>query len=143
MPQQIHKQFSNEEVQGVLEKYEEKIFSLDECLRYLRVKRSRFFVLLKKYRQDPDGFSIEFKRDKPPRGIGPKIEKKIIGELEKEAALIADKRNTVNNFNYSYVKNILETKHKAIVSLPTIISLAKKTGFIREGGRVRSMTAKS
>jgi hypothetical protein len=143
MTKQIHKQFSNEEVKEALEKYEEKTFSFDECMRYLRIKRSRLFLLLKKYREDPDGFSIEFKRDKPPRGIGPKVEKRIIGELEKEAVLIADKRNTVNNFNYSYVKNILEAKHKITVSLPTIISLAKKTGFIRESVQARPMTAKS
>lgn len=127
----------------VFEKYEKKIFGLEQVLIFLKIKRSRFFILLKKYRQDPKGFSIEFKRNKAPRSIDEKSEKKIISELKKEAALIEDKRNPVRFFNYSYLKGILEEKHGVRVSLPTIISRAKKMGITRKGKSERSMIEKS
>lgn len=142
MAQQLHKQFSNQEVKAVLEKYEKKVLALEEVLIFLKIKRSRFFVLLKQYREDPESFSIEFKREKAPRGIDPKNEKKIIGELKKEAALISDKRNPVRFFNYSYLKEILAEKHGVKVSLPTIISRAKKMGFTKKGRSEKSMTGK-
>lgn len=133
MTQQLHKRFSDQEVKEVLEKYEKKVLALEEVIRFLKIKERRFFLLLKEYRKDPYGFSTEFKRKKAPRGIDQKSEKKIIGELKKEAALIEDKRNPVRFFNYSYLKEILEEKHGVKVSLPTIISRAKKMGITRKG----------
>ena len=142
MTKQIHKQFSNEEVRSILERYGRKILGLEESLIFLKLKRRRFFDLLKKYREDPEHFSIEFKREKAPRGIDAKSEKKILNELKKEAALIEDKSNPVRFFNYSYLKNILETKHGVKVSLPTIISRARKMGITRRERPGRSMTEK-
>lgn len=133
MAQQLHKRFSNQEVKEVLEKYESKVLALEEVIRFLKVKERRFFILLQKYRKDPESFSIEFKREKAPRGVDPKDEKKILLELKKEAGLILDKKNPVRFFNYSYLKGILEEKHGLKVSLPTIISRAKKMGITRKG----------
>lgn len=142
MAQQLHKRFSNQEVKEVLVKYEKKILALEEVVRFLRIKERRFFILLKKYRKDPDGFSIGFKREKATRGIDRRSEKKIISELKKEVALIEDKTNPVRFFNYSYLKGILEEKHGVVVSLPTIISRAKKMGIMRKGKSGRSMIEK-
>ncbi len=142
MAQQLHKRFSNQEVKDVLEKYEKNILSLEEAVRFLKVKERRFFILLGKYREDPDHFSIEFKREKTSHKIDEKSEKKIVNELKKEAALIADKRNPVRFFNYSYLKNILEEKHGVVVSLPTIITRAKKMGIMKRRKSGRSMTEK-
>jgi hypothetical protein len=93
--------------------------------------------LFKAYREDPDRFSLDYKRKAPPRKVDAKAEAGIIRELKKEARIIQDKSNPVKNYNYSYVREILETKHKISVSLPTIISRAKKMGFItrRDFGR--------
>lgn len=87
MAQQLHKRFSNQEVKEVLEKYEKKVLSLEEVIRFLKVKERRFFILLKEYRKDPGCFSVEFKRQRATRGIDAKSEKKIISELKKEAEL--------------------------------------------------------
>jgi hypothetical protein len=54
-------------------------------------------------------------------------------ELKKEAEIIRDKSNPVRFYNYSYVKEILEKKHKVHVSLPTIIDRAKKMGITNKG----------
>ena len=133
MAKQLHKQFSNEEIKGVFEKYEDKVFELNDVLRFLKISRSRFFDLLRRYREDPESFSIEFKREKAPRGVDPKDEKKILFELKKEAGLIADKKNPLRFFNYSYLKGVLEEKHGVKVSLPTIIDRAKKMGITKKG----------
>lgn len=143
MTEQIQKRFSNEEIKEVLEKYEKKVLGLSEVLIFLKVKERRFFDLLKKYRKEGDSFSVEVKRLTAPRGIDPKSEKTIMSELQKEAALIEDKRNPVRFFNYSYLKEILEEKHGVKVSLPTIISRAKKMGFIRKRSFGNRMIGKS
>jgi hypothetical protein len=140
MPKQLHKRFSSEEVKEVLERYEKNIFSLEDSLSFLKIQKRQFFVLLKNYRSNPESFSIEFKREKAPRKIDEKSEKKILLELKKESELIADKNNPIRYFNYSFLKETLEKNHKVVVSLPTIISRAKKMGIIQERVRRRSTT---
>jgi hypothetical protein len=63
--------------------------------------------------------------------------------LKKEAAIIQDKRNPVQFYNYSYVKEILENKYEVQVSLPIIIDRAKKIGITNQGLLARPMTARS
>ena len=64
-------------------------------------------------------------------------------ELKKETEIIRDKSNPVRFYNYSYVKEILEKKHKVHVSLPTIIDRAKKMGITNKGPLARPMTGRS
>ncbi|MCD6133384.1 MAG: hypothetical protein J7J16_03600 [Deltaproteobacteria bacterium] len=78
MAKQLHKRFSTEEVKMLLQKYLEDKNKLPYILRILKIKRRRFFELLKEYRKDPDGFSIEYKRKKPTRKIPTEVEKNII-----------------------------------------------------------------
>ena len=78
MAKQLHKRFSTEEVKMLLQKYLEDKNKLPYILRILKIKRRRFFEILKEYRKDPDGFSIEYKRKKPTRKIPDEVEKNII-----------------------------------------------------------------
>ena len=64
-------------------------------------------------------------------------------ELKKETEIIRDKSNPVRFYNYSYVKEILEKKHKVHVSLPTIIDRAKKMGITSKGHLARPTTGRS
>ena len=50
-------------------------------MQILKIKRSRFFELLEKYRKDPDSFFIQYDR-KMNRKIDPDIEKNIVKELK-------------------------------------------------------------
>lgn len=143
MAKQLHKQFSSEEVKAAFKKYEDKVFDLNDVLIFLKISRSRFFDLFKRYRSDPESFSIEFKREKAPRSIDKKSEKKILSELKKECDLILDKSNPLRFFNYSFLKETLEVKHGVKVSLPTIISRAKKMGITRGQNRRRYTTESS
>jgi len=85
--------------------------------------------LLKQYRTNPQGFSIQYTRKKKTRSIDPDIEKNIIKELKVEKNLIQDKNVPLKSYNYSYIKDRLETRYNQKVSLPTIIDRAKKNDF--------------
>ncbi|HEY6366884.1 MAG TPA: hypothetical protein VI585_19060 [Candidatus Binatia bacterium] len=109
----------------------------------LKIRRRQFFKLLKLYRDRPESFSLQYTRKTPPRRINAKAEAKITQELKKETEIIRDKRNPVRFYNYSYVKEILENKHKVRVSLPTIIDRAKKMGITNKGLLARPTTVRS
>jgi len=117
---------------GVFERYLSREIGIKQAKALLGIGKSRFFELIKSYREAPDSFSLEYKRKESPHRIDQKAEDKIINELKKEARIIEDKNNPVQNYNYSYLKEILEKKHKVFVSLPTIIGRAKKKGFIKK-----------
>jgi len=60
MTKQLHRRFSDEEIKILLQKYLDEKVELIYILAILKVKRSRFFELLKQYTEDPDNFSIQY-----------------------------------------------------------------------------------
>ena len=98
-------------------------------LKILGIKRRRFFRLLKEYKRNPDSFSIQYKRTIPTRKIGKDVEKNIVNELRKEKKLIENKDIPITYYNYSYIKDQIWGNYKQKVSLPTIITRAKKEGL--------------
>ena len=58
MSKQLHKNFTVGQVKSFLKGYLDKKIKISYILQMLRIKRSRFFELLAKYRKDPDSFSI-------------------------------------------------------------------------------------
>lgn len=143
MGKHLRKLFSTKEVKEIFERYLSQEIELEQTLALLKIRRRQFFKLLKSYREGPEDFSLDYKRTNPPRRIDPKSEIKIMDELKKEAAIIKSESNPVKFYNYSYLKDILEKKHKVFVSLPTIIRRAKKLGITRKGFSENRMTAKS
>ena len=55
----------------------------------LGIGKTRFFALVKKYNENPDNFSIEYKRGNATRKISKDIEDNIMKELTIEKQLIA------------------------------------------------------
>jgi len=98
-------------------------------LDILEIKRRRFFSLLKKYREDPEHFSISYGIKKSTRKISLAIEKNIIKELRIENRLIEDKNMPIRTYNYSYIRDQLWSKYQQKVSVPAIIKRAKKNNF--------------
>lgn len=143
MGKHLHKRFTEKEVQDILERYLSGEVGVKQGMALLKIGRRRFFDLLKVYRELPEKFSLEYKRKSPSRRLDEKVETKIIHELKKEEALIQDKNNPIRDYNYSYVREILERKHKMKVSLPTIIRRAKKKGFIKKRNAERLTTERS
>ena len=143
MGKHLRKLFSTKEVKEIFGRYLSQEIGVEQALGLLRIRRRQFFKLLKAYRESPDHFSVDYKRKTPPRQIDGKSEAKIILELEIEAEIIRDGNNPVKFYNYSYLKELLEKKHKVVVSLPTIIARAKKMGFTGKSPSGRPMTANS
>ena len=129
MSDQLHKNFTDGQVKSLFEKYSKGEIKLNYILQILRIKRSRFFELLTKYRNDPDNFSIQYERNTSNYRIDREIEANIIQELQIEKDLIKAKEVPINYYNYSYIKDLLEQKYNQRVSLPTIIDRAKRNDF--------------
>ena len=143
MGKHLRKLFSVDYVKEVFQRYLSREIAVDQALAMLKIRRRQFFKLLKLYREKPESFSLDYTRKAPPRKIDAKAEAKITQELKKETEIIRDKRNPVRFYNYSYVKEILEKKHKVQVSLPTIIRRAKKMGITNRDPLARPMTGRS
>jgi len=131
MAKQLHKRFSVEEVKALFQKYLYEGIELIYVLETLKIKKSRFFKLLKEYMRDPNNFSIQYKRKSATRRISADVERSIIKELKEEKKLIEDKDISVTSYHYSYVKDRIYENYKQKVSLPTIINRAKKKGLYK------------
>jgi hypothetical protein len=129
MADQLHRKFSSTQVKSLIESYLRKEIGLSYILSILGIGRSRFFEILKDYRQNPNAFSIEYSRDKTNNKITGEVEDDILAELYIEKSLIEDSSNPIKHYNYSYIKDQLLSRYGHKVSLPTIIDRAKRYGF--------------
>jgi hypothetical protein len=126
---QLHKEFTDSQVKELIERYLKREIKIHYVLQILGIKRSRFFALIKEYRKDPNKFSIQYTRKTKTRKISESIEHNIIKELRIEKDMIENIEIPLRYYNYSYIKDLLETKYNQKVSLPTIIDRAKKNDF--------------
>jgi len=126
---QLHKRFTSDQVKELLERYLKNEIERKYIQEILGIKRRRFFMLLKEYKENPQLFTIQYQRTTPSRSISPNIEQNILKELAIEKKLIEDKEIPLRSYNYSYIKNRLDNTYHQRVSLNTIIDRAKKQGF--------------
>ena len=92
----------------------------------LGIGKSRFFVLLREYRHNPDGFSLAYDRATPTR-LPASTEEKIVKELMLDKSLIDDSSLPITTYNYSAIRDRL-ARHDIKVALSTIIDRAKGLG---------------
>ncbi|MCK5014812.1 MAG: hypothetical protein KAS66_13445 [Candidatus Omnitrophica bacterium] len=71
MAKQIHKQFTNEQVKELLEKYINKEIERKYIQATLGIKKAQFFRLLKAFRNNPKDFSIDYERKSKTRSNKP------------------------------------------------------------------------
>ena len=126
---QVHKRFTSDQVKEFLDRYLKNEVEREYLQEILGIKKRRFFLLLKHYREDPRHFTIQYQRRTPSRSLSPEIEKNILTELTIEKKTIENKDIPLKSYNYSYIKNRLQTTYRQEVSLNTIIHRAKKHGF--------------
>lgn len=84
MSKQLHKNFTDGQVKSLFKSCLDKKIKMNYILQMLKIKRRRFFLLIAKYRKDPDNFSIQYTRKTINRKIYPDIEKNIVKELKKK-----------------------------------------------------------
>jgi hypothetical protein len=126
---QVHKRFTPEQVKELLERYSNNEIERKYIQEILGIKKSRFFMLLKQYKENPQHFTTRYQRTTPPRIISAEIERNILKELTIEKKIIQDKEIPLKSYNYSYIRDRLKGRYRQKVSLPTIIDRAKKHGF--------------
>ncbi len=127
---QIHKRFTSDQVRVLLQGYCQAAIDRAAIEEVLGISKSRFFALLKEYRQDPNGLSIMYQRSSPRR-LKPSDEAEIETHLKAEKALIDDPSMPIDSYNYSAVRDRLD-KHGVRVALSTIIARAKQLGYYQE-----------
>lgn len=126
---QIHKRFTDDHVKALFEKYLKKEIEGNYIQTILGIKRRRFFELIKKFKKNPEHFTVKYKRRKGTRKISKKAEEVILRELFIDKKIILDKDIITKSYNYSFIKRRLRDKYNEKVSLPTIIDRAKKNDF--------------
>ncbi len=99
MSTQLHKNFTDDQVKSFLKSYIDKEIRISYILQMLNIKRRRLFLLLAKYRKDPDNFSIQYTRRTINRKIDPDIERNIVKELKLEKDLIKTKDVPIKYYN--------------------------------------------
>ena len=62
MTNQIHKKFSDEQVKNLMNRYVKGEIRREDIKNLLGIGKSRFFILLKKYRENPKTFSVQYQR---------------------------------------------------------------------------------
>ena len=123
---QIHKRFTDEQVKVLMRGYCQGTLPRSQIEAMLGIGKTRFFALLKAYRQDPDGFTITYERH-TVRRLSTDVESAIEQELLREKGIVEDKRLPISGYNYSALRDRL--KGKGIeVSVTTIINRAKRLG---------------
>lgn len=129
MAKHLHKRFTDSQVKDLIERYLKEEIERKYIQEILSIKKRRFFILVKRYRTNPERFSVQYSRKTKTRYISQSVEKNIIKELTIDKKLIEDKNVPLKRYNYSYVKTRLEKEYNQEVSLSTIIDRAKKHGF--------------
>ncbi|HUW15022.1 MAG TPA: hypothetical protein VM537_35215 [Anaerolineae bacterium] len=121
---QIHRRFTDEQVKVLFQGYCQGQLARTDLQELLGIGRSRFFTLLKAYRQDPEGFTIAYRRPAPAK-LPPEVEAAIKTALLREKAIVEDPDLPISSYNYTAIQDRLEAD-QIKVSLTTIIDRAKK-----------------
>ena len=137
--EQLHKRLTVQKVKSVLTMYLTGDINGNKARELLDIKKTQFFDWLKKFKNDPASFSLDYERKTPTNRIDSLKEEIIIKELELERSYIADKNISIKFYNYSYIKNLISEKYDISVSIPTIIKIAKKKAIISLN-RIRKIT---
>jgi len=123
---QVHKRFTIEQVKVLFQGYTQGTLSRADVESMLEIGKTRFFALLKAYRQDPETFSIAYQRTTQGR-LSKQAEAEIQQELLREKALIEDQELPIHDYNYSALADRLKRKG-ILVSTTTITKRAKAYG---------------
>ena len=121
---QLHRRFTDEQVRVLFQSYCKGKMSRLDVQEILDISKSRFFVLLKEYRQNSETFSIAYKRRTHSR-LSTEIENKIEMALLKEKEIVEDPDLPISGYNYTAMRDRLR-KEGIEVSITTIIDRAKK-----------------
>lgn len=132
----LHKRFTTEQVVRILDDFNRKLVTEIDGLRFLGIGHTQFFKLLKRWRSNPQDFSLVYQRSSPKQ-LSSSAEATILIALKADHDLVVDKSIPINHYNYSAIRD--EVVNKGFpVSLPTIIDRAKQYGWYQPRPKKRS-----
>ena len=120
----LHKRFTDDQVKVLLDGYCQGLLGRAEIQEMLDIGKTRFFALLKEYRQDREAFSVAYERRTAAR-LPAAAEAEIERQLLREQVIVEDKRLPISGYNYSALRDRL-AKTGVKVSVTTIIDRAKR-----------------
>ena len=120
----IHRRFTDEQVRLLFQGYCQGQLRRVDLQDLLGIGKSRFFALMKVYRQAPEAFTIAYQRQTPGR-LSAEVEAEIERALFREKALVEDPDMPISSYNYAAMKDRLQAGGIKI-SVTTIIDRAKK-----------------
>jgi hypothetical protein len=123
---QIHKKFTVDQITMLFTSYESGHISRSEIENTLRIGKTRFFALLKQFRDHPDSFSIDYQRTSSSR-LSVEVEEKIRVELQRDKELVENEELPISSYNYAALADRLK-KAGINVSTTTIIKRAIQQG---------------
>jgi hypothetical protein len=123
---QIHKRFTAEQVKILFQGYIEGNLGRKAAEEMLGVSKTRFFALLKRYREDPETFHIDYQRTNKGR-LSTEAESRIERALLRERELIEDRQLPIHDYNYTAMRDRLK-KEGIEVSTTTITNRARTLG---------------
>ncbi len=106
---QLHKRFTDEQIKVLFQSYCQGQINRADLQEIINVGKSRFFVLLKAYRSNPDHFTIANQKKTHAR-LSPRMETEIKKALLQEKAVVEDPDLPISGYNYSAMKDRLKTK---------------------------------
>ncbi len=126
---QLHKRFGTDQVKMILNLYIQKKMEIKEVLNQLEIEKRQFQNILAKYRKDKQHFTIDYPRNYSNRKIDQILEENIRSELEKEKLLIDNKDMPINGYNYSAIRDAIDSLTERRLSVQTVINRAKDWGY--------------
>lgn len=123
---QLHRRFSAEQVKFLLQAYCQGTVNRAEVQDILGIGKTRFFALLREYHQDPQGFSLTYRRTSRAK-LSPAVENEIARQLLREKKLVENPHLPISGYNYSALRDRLQKKGIS-VSATTITRRAKSLG---------------
>lgn len=121
---QLHKSFTDEQIKVLLHTYSQGKMGRTDIQEILGIGKTRFFALLKAYRQEPETFSIAYQRKSPVK-LSTEVEAAIEDALLREKDIVEDPDLPISGYNYTAIRDRLQ-KEGIEVSVTTIIDRAKK-----------------
>ena len=86
---QLHKRFTNDQIKVMFQGYDAGKLRRAEVQEMLEIGKTRFFALLKKYKQDPENFTVAYERVSTAK-LTEKTEAAIRAALLQEKEIVED-----------------------------------------------------
>lgn len=118
--QQLHKRLDVVFIKEIFSEYIAKSISLTKALSELSLSRSRFYKYLKKYKENPEGFSISYSRNTPNRGYNEREQKIMEFCINEEFNLVSQHKGVVLTVNFVALSTDIFDEYSLKVSPETL-----------------------